>query len=431
MFVEGAKTKHDVDAGQAGMIFDQVNKFAGYGFNKSHAAAYALVACQTAWLKANHPVAFLAASMTLDIGNTDKLNVFRQELARQGIRLFTPDINSSLDIFSLESLPTGEQAIRYALAAIKGVGAAAMKGVIEERRANGPYRDLYDFARRLDTKAVNKRQMENLVRAGAFDGLETNRARVMVGIETLMRYSHAVASERQSGQTSLFGGDGPGLKEPDLPTAAPWDALEKLKHEFDAIGFYLSAHPLDAYAAPLRRLEVVRIAELPARLARGGTSRCRMAGIVINRQERTAKSGNRFAFSQLSDASGVFEVTLFAEVLACARELLEAGKAVILSVDVQRQGEELRLTCQEVKALEDEVAKVAEGIHIRIENAAPLPDIKATLSGLGRGKGKISILVEIDSTREVEIALAGAYALTPRTRSTLKAMAGVVDVVDV
>ncbi len=431
LFVDGAKAR-GVDPGQAGMIFDQVNKFAGYGFNKSHAAAYALVAYQTAWLKANHPVAFLAASMTLDLGNTDKLNVFRQELVRLGIPLLIPDINRSGAIFTVETLPGGEQAIRYALAAIKGVGAAAMEVLVKERLRGGPYGDLYDFARRLDTKVINKRLLENMARAGAFDSLEPNRARVLASVETLMRYGQAATAERQSGQVSLFGdGNGPTLTVPELVAAAPWDPLEKLKHEFDAIGFYLSAHPLDAYAAPLRRLEVVRFADLPARLTRGGSSRIRMAGIVIARQERTAKSGNRFAFAQLSDASGVFEVTLFSEVLATARDQLEAGKAVLLQVDVQRQGEELRLTCQEVKPLDDVVASVAEGLRILVRDPTPLPALKATLDQLGRGRARITIAVEIAPFREVEIALPGSYALAPKTRAAIKGVAGVLEVVDI
>ena len=424
LFVEGAQAR-GVDPAQAGMIFDQVNKFAGYGFNKSHAAAYALVAYQTAWLKANHPVAFMAASMTLDLGNTDKLNVFRQELVRMGVKLLTPDINKSKDVFSVETLAGGELAIRYALAAVKGVGAAAMKALVEERARKGPYRDLYDFARRLDTKAVNKRQLENLARAGAFDGLEPNRARVLASAETLMRYGHAIAAEAESGQVSLFGGAGPALKAPDLAQVPAWDPLEKLKHEFDAIGFYLSAHPLDAYAGPLRRLDVVPVAGLPARLTRGGTTRYKMAGIVINRQERTAKSGNRFAFCQLSDASGVFEVTLFQETLAQAREHLEAGKAVLLSVDVQRQGEELRLTCHEVKVLDEVVATVAEGLRLVLHDPSPLPALQAILGQLGRGKARIGLSVETAPFREVDIDLPATYALTPKLRAALKGLAGV------
>ena len=431
LFVDGAKAR-GVEAGQAGMIFDQVNKFAGYGFNKSHAAAYALVAYQTAWLKANYPVAFLAASMTLDLGNTDKLNVFRQELVRLGIRLLTPDVNRSSAIFTVEPLPTGELAIRYALAAIKGVGAAAMTVLVKARQEGGPFQDLYDFARRLDTKVLNKRLLENMARAGAFDGLEPNRARVLASVEILMRYGQAVAAERQSGQVSLFGGgeSGPALSLPELATVPPWDPLEKLKYEFDAIGFYLSAHPLDAYAVPLRRLEAVRVADLPARLARGGSTRVRMAGIVIGRQERTAKSGNRFAFAQLSDASGVFEITLFSEILAVAREQLEAGKAVLLQVDVQRQGEELRLTCNEIKPLDEVVATVAEGLRIVVRDPTPLPALKTTLDQLARGRARITIAVELAPFREVEITLPGNYAMAPKTRAALRGITGVVDVVD-
>ncbi len=425
LFIDGAKERK-VDPSQAGMIFDQVNKFAGYGFNKSHAAAYALVAYQTAWLKANHPVAFLAASMTLDIGNTDKLNVFRQELVRQGIKLLTPDINRSKDVFAVEMTDGGEQTIRYALAAVKGVGAVAMKGLVGERAANGPYHDLYDLARRLDTKAVNKRQLENLTKAGAFDGLEPNRARVLGSVETLMRYGQSIAAETESGQVSLFGGfGGPALKEPNLASAPAWDTLEKLKHEFDAIGFYLSAHPLDAYSGPLRRLNTVRVADLPGKLAGGGSTRYSMAGIIIAKQERTAKSGNRFAFCSLSDASGVFEVTLFQETLAQTRELLVPGTAVLLAVDVQRQGEELRLTCQSVKSLEEEAAKVAEGIRLLLTEADPLPALKAIIDQLGRGKAKISLSIETTAFQEVDIDLAATYTLTPKDRAALKALKGV------
>ncbi|HYD32382.1 MAG TPA: DNA polymerase III subunit alpha, partial [Azospirillaceae bacterium] len=310
IFVDGA-AERGVPPAQADMIFDQVMKFAGYGFNKSHAAAYALVAFQTAYLKANHPVEFMAASMTLDLGNTDKLNVFRQELSRLRVKLLTPDINRSREVFSVEPVAEGEYAIRYALAAIKGVGMPAMQAVVAERVRNGPYKDLFDLARRLDTKTINKRQLENLACAGAFDSLEPNRAKVHAAIETLIRYAQSAAAERESGQNSLFGGGtGAVLDKPPLPVVPDWDTLEKLKHEFDAIGFYLSAHPLDAYAAPLSRLKVVKAADLAHLAGKGGTTRYKVAGIVAGRRESTSKAGKKFAFVGVSDTSGQYEVTV-------------------------------------------------------------------------------------------------------------------------
>ena len=428
-FVVGARNK-GVDPDQASMIFDQVAKFAGYGFNKSHAAAYALVAYHTAYLKANHPVEFMAASMTLDLGNTDKLNVFRQELVRLKIKLLTPDINKSDSIFGVESLPDGTKAVRYALAAVKGVGLPAMKAVVEERRRNGPYKSLFDFARRLDLKTINKRQLENLTCAGAFDGINPNRAQVHAALETLIRYAQAEAAERDSGIGNLFGGAGGGLKEPDLPKVKDWEPLEKLKHEFGAIGFYLSAHPLDAFAGPLARMRVVRSADLAAAVTGGGSTRRSVAGIVVSRKEKTAKSGNRFAFVELSDSSGGYEVTVFSEVLATNRDLLEAGRPVLMTVDVQMNGEDMRLTCQEVKPLEDAVAQVSDGLKVVVRDDAPVESIRGMLERLARGKGKIHLLVEIDPLKEVEIQLPGSFSITNQSRAALKAVPGVVEVVE-
>ncbi|WP_207478820.1 DNA polymerase III subunit alpha [Arenibaculum pallidiluteum] len=428
-FIAGA-VKNGVAADQAGYIFDQVDKFAGYGFNKSHAAAYALVAYQTAWLKANYPVEFLAASMTLDLGNTDKLNVFRQELVRLRIKLMTPDINRSNATFRVETMPDGERAIRYALAAVKGVGMPAMQAIVAERETAGVYRDLFDLARRLDTKTINKRQLENLACAGAFDGLNSNRHQVHAGIEMLIRYAQSAAEERESGQNSLFGGGGVTLKAPDLPRVQDWEPLDRLGHEFGAIGFYLSAHPLDGFAKPLQRLKVVQSADLARRATGGGSTRCQMAGVVISKQERLAKSGNRFAFVQLSDSTGVYEVTLFSETLAVSRELLEPGKAVVLTVDIQLQNEDVRLTCHEVKPLEDEVARAAEGLQIVLQRPDAVAPLRGLLDKIGRGRGKVSILVELDPLKEAEIALQGGYAISARSRAAIKALPGVSDVLD-
>ncbi len=429
IFCDGAEQRA-VKAEQASLIFDQVMKFAGYGFNKSHAAAYALVAYHTAYLKANHPVEFMAASMTLDLGNTDKLNIFRQELARLKVKLLTPDINKSDAIFGVEPLGEGVKAVRYALAAVKGVGAPAMRAVVEERRKNGPYKSLFDFARRLDLKTINKRQLENLACAGAFDGLNPNRAQVHAALETIIRYAQAEAAERDSGIGNLFGGGGGGLPEPDLPKVKDWEPLDKLKHEFSAIGFYLSAHPLDAYSGPLGRMKVVRSADLAVAVKKGGSTRYKMAGIIVSKKEKTSKSGNRFAFVELSDATGGYEVTLFSEILAVNRAMLEPGTPVLLTVDAQLNGEEVRLTCQEIKPLDEAVASVSAGLRVVLRDERPIEAMRGTLERLSRGKSKINVLVEIEPLKEVEIELPGSYAITAQSRSALKAVPGVVEVVE-
>lgn len=429
-FLDGA-VKTGVPRDVANQIFDQAAKFAGYGFNKGHAAAYAVVAYQTAWLKANYPVEFLAASMTLDLGNTDKLNVFRQELVRLGIPLLTPDINLSRDSFTVETTPDGQQAIRYALAAVKGVGEQAIKALVAERERGGRFKDLFDFARRLDSRVMNKRLLEHLACAGAFDSLNGNRGQVYKAMDTLLRYAHAAQQERESGQDNLFGG-GPGvaLHLPALPKVQDWDPLERLRYEFEAIGFYLSAHPLDTYGKALERLKVVQAAAIPARVARGAAGHVRMAGIVVARQMRVSRSGNRFAFVQLSDSSGVFEVTVFSELLSTSRELLEAGNPLYLTVEAALQNDSIRLTAQEIKPLEAVVASVGEGVSVLIRDTKPLTSLKDILADLKRGRNKIQVVVETDGLTEVEITLPGAHMITTEARSRLRNLPGVVAVVD-
>jgi DNA polymerase-3 subunit alpha len=448
-FVEGAKARGVTEA-KATQIFEQVDKFAGYGFNKSHAAAYALVAYQTAWVKANYPVEFFAASMTLDLGNTDKLNVFKQELDRLKIKLLPPDINRSRAAFAVEdpgdtplfagkgdsSLhppPFYGGAIRYALAAVKNVGQGAMEGLVAARAAGGPFRDLFDFTARLDAQLLNKRQLENLAAAGAFDSLNPNRHQTFAAIETILRHAQSAASERDSQQVSLFGNLEPaGGRRFALPVVPDWPALEKLAKEFEAIGFYLSSHPLDAYGASLKRLGVIRYGDIPSWLAtRPASTRAKLAGVVVGRQERTSARGNRFAFVQLSDQSGVYEATVFADLLATGRELLEAGKTVLLAVDVRSEGDSLRLTVQQVRPLDEAVAHAAAGLRIFLKDPAPLPSVKQVIQRQGRGRGKVSLVLDLDRSHEVEMSLPGEWSIAPGTRAAIRAIPGVVEVQDV
>jgi DNA polymerase III subunit alpha len=427
-FVEGAVAR-GVAPGKAEQIFDQMAKFAGYGFNKSHAAAYALVAYQTAYLKANYPVEFLAASMTLDLGNTDKLNHFRQELGRLGIALLPPDINRSEVAFSVETDPkTGKPAIRYALAAVKGVGEQAMRELVAERAAHGLYKDLFDFARRLDTKSFNRRQFENLVKAGAFECLNPNRAQSFSAAELLLRQASRAAEERVTKQENLFAAVDSGFAaRPSLPVVADWPSVERLQNEFEAIGFYLSSHPLDPYAKSLERAGVLRWVDLPAALAANGSSRFRLGGIVIGKKERTSARGNRFAFVQLSDTSGAFEVTMFSEALAQARGLLEGGQPLIVTIDVRREDESLRLTVQKIEPLDTIVAQAAAGLRIFVAEAEALPRLKSVISREAGGRGRVTVVLDLPS-REIEVALPGGFRIDPKIRAAVKSLPGIIDV---
>ena len=427
-FVAGA-AKNGVDDQQANLVFDLMEKFSGYGFNKSHSAPYALIAYQTAYLKANHPVEFIAASMTLDMGNTDKLNQFRQEADRLAISLLPPDINNSGVAFSVETDPkTGKPAIRYALAAVKGVGGQAMAELVREREQNGRFRDLFDLARRLDAKSFNRGQFESLAKAGAFDILNPNRAQSFAAADLLLRQASRTAAERQDGQGSLFG---IGLSDrPSLPLIDDWPAVDRLQHEFAAIGFYLSSHPLNAYGKSLERAGILRSADLPAALAANTTTRFRLAGIVIGRKERTSARGNRLAFVQMSDPSGVFEVTLFAEMLREARALFDAGQPLAVTVDVRSEEDSLRLTAQKIEPLDDIVAHTAAGLRVFLGEARALATLKNLISCEAGGRGRVSVVLDLPE-REVEIAIPGGFRVDPKVRAAVKSLPGIVDVYDI
>ncbi len=431
-FVAGA-TERGVERARAELIFDQMAKFAGYGFNKSHAAAYALVAYQTAYLKANHPVEFMAASMTLDLGNTDKLNHFRQELVRLGITLLPPEINRSDVTFAVEDdAKLGKSAIRYALAAVKGVGTQAMGDLVAEREKGGRFTDLFDFARRLDARSFNRRQFENLVKAGAFESLNPNRAQTFAAAELLLRQASRAAEERETRQESLFGGPGDGgfAARPSLPAVEDWPPVERLQSEFEALGFYLSAHPLDRYGKSLERAGILAWIDLPAALAANSSTRFRLAGIVVAKKERTSARGNRFAFVELSDATGKFEITVFSETLSQARALLDGKEPLVVTVDVRREEENLRLTAQKIEPLDSVVAHAAAGLRVFVGEAAALPRLKSLIGREAGGRGRVTLVLDLPG-REIEVALPGGFRVDPHIRAAVRSLPGIVDVHDI
>ena len=425
-FKAGALKINGIPEAQAELIFDQIDKFAGYGFNKSHAAAYALIAYQTAWLKANYPVEFFAAAMNFEMGDTDKLSVFRQELMRNGILLLQPDVNYSYPTFVPEPQESGKGAIRYALAAIKGVGAAAMQSLVAAREQKGRFKDLFDLAEKIDPRVINRKQMEGLAMAGAFDSLCKSRAQVMAAIDILLKHSHTTADEKASGQASIFGAlDDVALTRPPLPQAKAWDEMTRLQKEFQSLGFYLSAHPLDNFSALLDRIGAVTSASVPARKAAGGPSRFKLAGIVMGKQERTAKSGNRFAFVQATDATGSFELTVFADLLASTRDILEPGQALLMDVDAQGGQSadggtgDIRYIARTFEKLSDVAARLAMGVKIKLYDGSVVPEIQKQLQNATPGRGKVMLSLDLDD-EVAEIELSGAWLLTDTLKSSLR-----------
>jgi DNA polymerase-3 subunit alpha len=426
-FVEGA-LKNDVPKPQADYIFDLVAKFAGYGFNKSHAAAYALLAYQTAYLKANHPVEFLAATMTYDMGNTDKLYVFAQEARRSAIKVLPPSINAS----GAEFLPE-DGAIRYSMAALKNIGRGAVEEIAAERATGGPFRDLGDFAERVNPKLINKRALETLTSAGVFDDLSPNRARVYANIEQLLSHAGRLADNRATGQNDLFGsGGGSATPMPaatlQLRDTASWDLMETLSHELEAIGFYLSGHPLDDYVDALARLKVTRWSELEAKLQNQSSTEARIAATVIYKQERRSKSGNRFAFAGFSDPTGQFEAVVFSDTLALAGDFLEPGKAVLLNIESEVDGENIKTRVLSVQDLDAALGRARAGLCIVADGRLPFEQFTKTIGTGGATAIRLKLRLN-DPAREVELNLGQNFDVSPKQAGALKALPGVIEVV--
>lgn len=434
-FVEGAMAK-GVKRNDAVNIFNLVDKFAGYGFNKSHAAAYALVSYHTAYLKANFREEFFAASMTLDMGNTDKLAMFASEARKSGIQVLPPSVNASGVDFGVEP-PRGEAkagAIRYSLAALKNIGAAAVEMIVNERNARGPFSSLADFASRVDAKALNKRAIETLAKAGAFDALNENRALVAANADTILAQAQRRSADEAQGMTDLFGA---GAKHSDLVLRASqaWTPMEKLSAEFEAIGFYLSGHPLDQYERVLAKLGIRRFSEFEALTQRGATAG-RLAGIVIAARERRSQKGNKFAFATFSDVTGQFEAVIFSDTLAASRELLEPGTPVIVSVEAERDGETLKMRVQTIEALDKAAANVPRNLKIVLDrrnltqNSAHLAEIGSRLKPASRGGEVRLVLPLFERGCEMEFVLPGRYEVSPQDIGRLGTLACVADVVD-
>lgn len=421
-FMQGALAK-GIDEQIATAIFDACSKFSEYGFNKSHSAPYAYISYQTAYLKANYPVEFLAASMSLDIGNTDKLMLFRREAQRLGVKVLPPSINTSGIDFSVK-----DGTILYSLAALKNVGQSAIAQIVEAREHGGTFKSLGDFARRVDPRALNRRAMESLVKAGAFDAFNPNRAQVLDGIDSIIGVANRTASQEAAGQNDMFGALQSPTDDLILPGREAWLPMEKLAQEFEAVGFYLSGHPLDEYTKPLQRLGVETWASFQEKILTKGATAAKLAGTITYKQERRSKTGNKFAFVGFSDPTGQFETIVFSDTLNAVRDLLEPGKAVIARVEADVDGDDIKLRLQGLEVLDKAAAAIVQGIEIFVRDSASLESIAKRLTPGGRAPVRLTLL--LDHGREVEIGLGAKFAITPQIKGAIKAISGVLDVQD-
>lgn len=428
IFVAGCAEHNAIPAAKANELFDLIDKFAGYGFNKSHAAAYALLAYQTAWLKAHHPAEFFAASMAYDIHQTDKLAIFFDDLRRLGVAHLPPCVNASAGDFTVEVGEAGP-AVRYALGALKGVGERAMEQMSEARAAGGPFRSLDDFAQRVDPRLLNKRQLETLAAAGAFDAIEPDRAGVHAAAETILAVSSRTHDQRTSGQGGLFGEAEVAGAAIQLPQSARWTVSERTQAEREAFGFYFSAHPLDRYAHLARvhhSRQIALLGDVP--VPEGGRAGATVAALIEDARWRTSARGRRYLMATISDASGQTATTCFEDgvceaVEAAARD----GACALVTLELDRRAGEdsARATIKRVELLDSLAATTRLVLEIHLEHAGAIDGVAALLGGRGGGRGEVLLHTPISAERTARLRLGRAFRLDGELAGLVENMQGV------
>ena len=421
-FVEGCAA-NAISAEKAGELFDLIDKFAGYGFNKSHAAAYALVAYQTAWLKAHHRPEFYAASMSFDMAQTDKLCLFVEDMRRGDVACLPPDINASEAYFTVE-----DGAVRYALGALKGVGDKAMEAVVAERERGGPFATLEELASRIDPRTLNRRQLESLAGAGALDSVNPDRAAVYAGAELILAQAASAHEQRVTGQAALFGASASGLPPIRLPRGAGWSLAQRMAAERDAFGFYFSAHPVAAHAHLLAANGVRSFAQLSdVRIAEGERATASMAAMVEGTRWRTSARGRRYMMADLSDGSGQFGAMAFDDDACAALEAASKGGGCgLLSVELDRRpGDDMpRVTVKRFQPLDTLAKRTRLQLLVDVADAAHVSRIARELDGARGGNGVVRVQLRLASGGEANLIAGRDFVLDAELTARIERIVG-------
>ena len=419
IFVSGAM-KNNIDQVQASYIFDLVAKFAGYGFNKAHATAYAWISYQTAYLKANFTIEFITASLNLEIDDTDKLNIFQQEAKSFDIEILPPDINLSNSYFTIEG-----DAIRYGLGGLKSIGVQAMELLCKDREEKGNFIDVFDFAEKVDAKILHKRSLETLIKSGAFDKLSPNRQQIFLAIDVLSNYNNALHREKTSNQLSLFGADNSKQYKPTLPKISDWTEKEKVLYEFEAIGFYLSSHPLDHYKEIIEQTAIVNSSYLKNEHVMG-YSVVEIAGMVISSKARVSPKG-RYLQAVISDNFGSLDISFFDDnSLQQASELFEKNIPLVIKSEVRKDEGGLRITGNSIMSLDEYLIDKITHIELSIKEKLAIHKLKEVLSNKIGGNIEIILVIKAEGDRELLIDLHNKFRLSFQEITEIFNISGIV-----
>ena len=419
-FISGA-IKNGINEKKADYIFEQVAVFAGYGFNKSHAAAYALIAYQTAYLKTHFPEFFITASMSLEKDNTDKLSVFVNDAKKMGIKILPPDINKSKMDFDVE-----ENDIRYGLGAIKNTSQKDMIQINDEVHQNGNFKDLYDFAQRLDASVLSKKNLEFLAYSGTFDAIENNRNKVYQSINILSSISNAAMEKNSNNQDYLFDDEFENFSHIPLPEVDNWTNSESLEKEFTAIGFYLSGHPLNEYEQIIKDKKIKYYSDINS-----SETKYKIAGTISYVKERKSQRGRNFAFVGLTDENNQFEITLFSDILFKVRNFLIPGLSIIAEVETQRNDNNLRLLTIDLFPLEELMKKNINVLKVYVNNPETILKIRDRVEDKGNSKILVQILMNGEDKYQTELKLGNNFIVNPSIKASIKEIEGVLKIEEV
>ena len=416
-FISGA-INNDIEEKKADYIFEQVAEFAGYGFNKSHAAAYALIAYQTAYLKTHYSEYFMTASMSLEKDNTDKLSIFFNDAKKMNIKILPPDINKSKMDFDVEGSD-----IRYGLGAIKNTSQKDMDEINKEVSKNGNFLDLYDFSQRLDASILSKKNLEFLTYSGAFDSIEKNRNKVYQSINILSSISNAAMEKNSNNQDYLFDDEFDNFSHIPLPEVDNWTTSELLEKEFSAIGFYLTGHPLNEYSQIIKDRKIKHFNDL-----NNTETKYKIAGTISYVKERKSQRGRNFAFVGLTDENNQFEITLFSDILFKVRDFLIPGLSIVAEVETQRNENNLRLLAIDIFPLEELMKKNINTLKVYVNNPETILKIRDRVEEKGNSKIFVQILMNGHDKYRTELKLGNNFVVNPSIKASIKEIEGVLKI---